>query len=274
MNRFLPLALLTLSFSPMAFAQDRVAADAVTEAATDTSDAAATDTTSAHSFSWNASLASDYVYRGVSLNDERVALQGGVDYSHASGFYAGIWATQVDIDERVRTLPLRNARGPDEEVDFYVGYNRDLGADFNADISLTRYMYYGEERINIEYSEVVGRLTYKDTAKLIVGYTDSAYGKNSARGLYTGLEVGYDLPKDIRLTAGVGHTKLNRDVLLVLLSGSRADSYQDYSVGVSRDFGKFNASLNYYDTNSDAKKLWGKQGATDGHVVVKFTYAY
>ena len=37
----------------------------------------------------NAGLFSDYRFRGISQTDKRPALQGGIDISHASGFYVG-----------------------------------------------------------------------------------------------------------------------------------------------------------------------------------------
>jgi uncharacterized protein (TIGR02001 family) len=42
-------------------------------------------------FSANVGITSDYTYRGISQTNQRPALQGGFDYAHASGFYAGIW---------------------------------------------------------------------------------------------------------------------------------------------------------------------------------------
>ena len=42
-----------------------------------------------YSFSYNVGLVSDYRYRGISQSRLRPALQGGVDFSHKSGFYLG-----------------------------------------------------------------------------------------------------------------------------------------------------------------------------------------
>ena len=39
----------------------------------------------------NVALATDYVWRGISQNNEDPALQGGFDYEHASGFYLGMY---------------------------------------------------------------------------------------------------------------------------------------------------------------------------------------
>ena len=45
--------------------------------------------TPVHTFTGNVTLASDYVFRGISQSQRQPAIQGGFDYSHASGLYAG-----------------------------------------------------------------------------------------------------------------------------------------------------------------------------------------
>ena len=49
----------------------------------------------------NVALTTDYVWRGVSQNtDESPALQGGFDFADESGFYAGVWASNVNFVEQ------------------------------------------------------------------------------------------------------------------------------------------------------------------------------
>src|SRR4030067_2039524 len=43
----------------------------------------------------NIGLVSNYLYRGISQTGGKPALQGGFDYAHASGFYAGLWGSNV-----------------------------------------------------------------------------------------------------------------------------------------------------------------------------------
>ncbi|MCT9074274.1 TorF family putative porin, partial [Cupriavidus gilardii] len=60
---------------------------------------AAAQTTAApsaeHTLTANLSLASEYRYRGIMQTNRRPAIQGGFDYSHASGFYAGNWNSSI-----------------------------------------------------------------------------------------------------------------------------------------------------------------------------------
>ena len=51
---------------------------------------------SPHMFTANVGIFNDYLFRGFSYGKERGAIQGGMDYSHSSGFYAGVWASSVE----------------------------------------------------------------------------------------------------------------------------------------------------------------------------------
>ena len=55
----------------------------------------ASEPASPHTLTGNVGLFSQYVFRGLSQTNEKPALQGGLDYSHASGFYAGVWGSNV-----------------------------------------------------------------------------------------------------------------------------------------------------------------------------------
>lgn len=70
---------------------------------------------SPHTFTGNVSLVSDYRFRGISQTMRRPAIQGGFDYSHASGVYLGTWASNVD-----GTTHLYN--NTSMEWDLYGGY--------------------------------------------------------------------------------------------------------------------------------------------------------
>jgi uncharacterized protein (TIGR02001 family) len=51
---------------------------------------------SEHSVSYNVLvLFSEYIFRGYTQTHNDPALQGGVDYEHSSGFYLGLWASNV-----------------------------------------------------------------------------------------------------------------------------------------------------------------------------------
>ncbi|CAN4273842.1 Conserved hypothetical protein CHP02001 [Methylophilaceae bacterium] len=62
----------------------------------------------------NIGFVSDYYTRGVSQSWHKPAVQGGFDVAHSSGFYAGVWGSNITPN----TYPDANA-----EIDAYAGYN-------------------------------------------------------------------------------------------------------------------------------------------------------
>jgi uncharacterized protein (TIGR02001 family) len=94
-----------------------------------------------HTFTANVSLVSDYRYRGISQTNLRPAIQGGFDYSHASGFYVGNWNSSIswleDADSSVSS-PV--------EMDFYGGFRNTFklsDLEFNYDVGVLEYYYPG-----------------------------------------------------------------------------------------------------------------------------------
>lgn len=107
-------------------------------------------------------LVSRYVLRGVTTTygngaplgnaggdapeSDRPALQWGVDYAHASGFYAGYWASQVNYSyaQLGRSWSDRGItefqRNKSIENDLYAGYNGTVG-EFGYTGGLTYYHY-------------------------------------------------------------------------------------------------------------------------------------
>ena len=101
------------------------------------------------------SLGSDYFFRGVSQNAGSPAASGDVSFS-ASGFYAGVWASQVDYGTDIEV-----------EYDLYVGKGFELSEDLRVDLGYIDYNYssfsaltdFEESASDVE--EVAARVTYK-----------------------------------------------------------------------------------------------------------------
>ena len=58
----------------------------------------------------NIGATSNYLWRGTTQTSNEAAIQGGLDYAHDSGFYAGTWASNVDFGDETSY-----------ELDFYGG---------------------------------------------------------------------------------------------------------------------------------------------------------
>jgi len=227
----LALALGLFAAPMLALAQDAATED-------QTSDEAPAADESGSNLTWNLSVTSDYVFRGVTQTDFDPALQGGLDYSFGdTGFYVGVWGSNVDFVD---------PDGPDIELDTYVGWSYDMSDDWNLDLMLTRYNYFGARSAygNIDYNEFIGKVTYHDMISFTVGYAND-YGNAGFSSTYYNLGGNWDIGNDFSLNAGVGHTEF----------GDNNGSYNDWNIGVSRQFGRINAALNYYDTNISGPRV-------------------
>jgi uncharacterized protein (TIGR02001 family) len=94
-----------------------------------------------HTLTGNVALVSDYRFRGLSQTFGEgfkfgPAIQGGFDYAHSSGFYAGNWNSSVSS----ATFP----NGAGIEMDFYGGFKHSFG-DFGLDVGAI-YYYYPEAK--------------------------------------------------------------------------------------------------------------------------------
>src|SRR5512145_3104795 len=75
-----------------------------------------------HTVTANVGLFSEYIFRGIAQTAGKPAVQGGFDYAHSSGVYAGVWGSNIswleDFDAYTRSSL---------ELDFYGGYKATFG---------------------------------------------------------------------------------------------------------------------------------------------------
>jgi uncharacterized protein (TIGR02001 family) len=219
--------------------------------------AAAQAAQSPHTFTGNVGLFSDYRFRGLSQTFERAALQGGFDYSHASGFYAGNWNSNVSS----ALYPNANL-----EMDFYGGYKQAFG-DFGVDLGAI-YYYYPGSLATITNAQTGGTCTgcRIDNTELYVGGTwkflslkyfhaidDFFAVPDTKNSWYLDGTATFDLGGGWGLVGHVGRQKVKR---------FDDASYTDWKLGVTKDIGGFVFGAAYVDTNakdsvyrvSDARK--------------------
>jgi uncharacterized protein (TIGR02001 family) len=194
----------------------------------------------------NAGLFSDYRFRGISQTNKKPALQGGIDISHASGFYVGNWNSNVD------SLLYNDAN---LEMDFYGGYKLPLG-DFTLDVGALYYFYPGSGgggKTKIDNTELyIGggfgpfSLKYSHAVSDFFGATDS---KNS---YYIDGSVSVDLGNGFGIVGHVGYQKLKGGARVTEI-GSTAleDSIVDYKLGITYDLSGWALGAAYVATNRD-----------------------
>jgi uncharacterized protein (TIGR02001 family) len=153
----------------------------------------------------NVTIASEYRFRGIDQTNGKPAIQGGLDYSHASGFYVGNWNSNVS--------PGAGFPGGNIEMDFYGGYKKSFG-DIGTDIGFI-YYYYPGTNPKIDNREIYVGASWKWlSAKVFYSLGDYFDVRNPTSGdstkgtTYLDLSANYDLGGGIGLVAHFGHTKV------------------------------------------------------------------
>ena len=187
----------------------------------------------------NIGATSNYVWRGMSQTGDASAIQGGLDYAHESGFYAGTW---------VSTLGDVNGG---EELDLYGGFGGEVSS-VGYDVGVIYYAYPSAQDAN--FTEIYGSLSM---SYFTVGlnYTVDSQNKVAASrfndgDVYVYASGSFDLPAGFGLGVTVGHYSFDGDTSAVPLDYSHAQVDITKSAG---DFGDFTFSLsNVFDTDNTA----------------------
>ncbi|NRB36997.1 MAG: hypothetical protein HRU20_00860 [Pseudomonadales bacterium] len=182
-------------------------------------------------------LASDYLFNGVSQTDEDPALQGSVDYSHDSGWYAGVWASNVDFGETDDT---------NLEIDLYTGFAFDINEQHSLDLGLAQYNYSGgNESSEANYLEAYAVWAFYNTE--VSSWYAPDYAGADAGHVIVKLTQSINLPQDFSLLLGIDHSKSLDEEKFSWEDD--ADSYTHWQVAVQRTFYSVDAELSYHDTN-------------------------
>ncbi len=137
----------------------------------------------------NIGVTSNYIWRGQTLSKDLSAVQGGVDYVHDSGFYAGTWTSSLF--------------GGDYELDIYAGYSMSAGP-VDLDFGALSYQYpvpstyYREAYINGSWNflNFGGAYTFASN--------DDDTAEYSQGDVYAYVGVAFELKKDLAVGATYG----------------------------------------------------------------------
>ena len=194
----------------------------------------ATVSAEASPFSANAALTTDYVWRGVSQTLEDPAIQGGFDFNHDSGFYAGVWGSNVDF-------------GGDEhlELDYYAGFAGETGG-IGYDLGILYYDYFDDT--DTSWPEIYAKLSYDfDVAALEGGiaYSDDV-GNSGTDEIYYHVSASVPLGSVFSLGATVAYQDLDEEF---------GESYTHWQLGVGASYGGLDFDVSYHDTDLDDNEL-------------------
>jgi uncharacterized protein (TIGR02001 family) len=201
--------------------------------------------------SGEATVVSDYRFRGFSQSNEKAAIQGGFTISHDSGFYVGTWGSSIGF-------------AGSTELDVIAGFSTDVASGLTADVGATAYFYPGggpDTTIIEPYASLTGTL---GPASITGGVAWAPGGQNSlgdASAVYLYSDLGVAIPNTpFTLNGHLGYAKSDSG-----LGGPDGDLF-DYSVGVSASYKALTASVSY--VNTDVRKALGKEAlGADGAVI-------
>jgi uncharacterized protein (TIGR02001 family) len=186
--------------------------------------------------SGNVAMTTDYVFRGFTQSDGDAAIQGGFDVNHSSGFFAGIWASNIESDP---AAPI-NYDGSSMELDTYLGWTGNVAGP-EMTLKALRYNYPGTNTDANNTNEYSLYLSHDFGPAAVSGglnYSDDYYGAGDT--IYW--DLGVDVPVGpVSLGLHYGSTDVDDDTL-------NAD-YQDYKVGVSGEAVGLGLDLSFYGTN-------------------------
>lgn len=206
------------------------------------------------SISGNASLVTEYRFRGVDLSGGDIAVQGGVDVGHSSGFYIGAWGSSLDED----TVGYGHT-----ELDVYGGWSGEIASGLTADVGVIYYAYPNAPAGDFDYVEFYASLGFTlGPAQATVGAAyapdQDSLGSTDNIYIYTDLNVG--IPNTpLSLSAHLGYT----DGFLTFTNDG--DAF-DWSVGLDFAINQ-NLSIGVAYVDAEGDYLPGDYKFTDGAVV-------
>jgi uncharacterized protein (TIGR02001 family) len=203
-----------------------------------------------HSFTGNFTLASEYMYRGIAQTNREAAIQGGFDYAHASGFYAGVWGSSISW-----LADFGGGISSNIELDVYGGYKGAFAEDWTYDVGVLTYNYpgsYPNGFVDADTTEVYVGLGWKwlsakysyTTSSHIFGWVGTK-GENTRGSGYLELNAAYDLGDGWGISGHVGHQEIEH---------FDDASYTDWKVGVTKDVGFGTVGLAYIDTDAKGNR--------------------
>lgn len=219
--------------------------------------APAAEPASPHTFSYNIGLYSQYIFRGLTQTAENPALQGGVDYSHSSGFYLGSWGSNISWLQDGGLYQNSSL-----EIDLYGGFKNTIGeTGVSYDVGVLQYWYPGSVNSGIgaagfkraNTTELYGALGWKwFTAKVSAVVSDGAFAVDDAQGTtYSELNFSYPFSDSgYTLLAHVGYQKFEGSPQG--FDNDKLYTYTDWKLGLTKSWTN-GVNVGGYFTGSDTR---------------------
>lgn len=197
----------------------------------------------------NVALVTDYRFRGVSYSGGDIAIQGGFDIAHSSGFYFGTWASSLE--------PVSTGYG-NTEVDVYAGYSGAISDTMSFDVGLLYYVYpsaSGDSDYYEPYASVTAALGPAEvTAGLAYAWEQDSTLNQDNLYLYT--DVGVGVPgTPVTITGHLGYTDGVWSPETYSIFGTDDETAFDWSVGASMAvYGPLEVGISYVGLEAPANE--------------------
>lgn len=212
---------------------------------------------SPHTFTANIGLQSQYVYRGLTQTNQRPSIQGGADYAHSSGLYAGTWLSNVSWFSDTNAGTSNSL-----EWDLYAGYRKSWGSGFTTDIGYLRYEYPGSYpvlpagTVEPHTDEAYLAVGWKwATLKYSYAFSDLFGVEDSDGSDYLELNVTIPLNEQFSVAAHAGRQSFSGASTAALAAATTNDAlytYDDYRVTLSYVFAPgWTALATFTTTNAE-----------------------
>ncbi len=194
---------------------------------------------------------SDYRFRGVSLSNKDFAIQPTITVKHESGFYAGVWASN-----------LAENPGDDVEVDLYAGFSG--GEELTYDIGATYYVYPGVSSFNyVEFTGKLGSTIGPATVGVQLSYVPEQDNTGNNDNIYYAANAAIALPDSpISIVGSIG----TEDGAF-----TAGNEKVDWSLGLTAAVSGFTLGASYVDTNR--RSLFAFKDSSAG-VVFSVSYGF
>ncbi len=207
---------------------------------------------------------SDYRFRGVSLSNNKVAIQPTITVTHESGFYVGAWASNLSDTPTYGEV----------EVDLYAGFGTEVAPGTSVDISLIYYAYPDGVAAAgpADYFETIGKVSQDIGPVSItgtVGYSWSQASLGDADNLYLNLGFAAGIPETpVTLVGSIGYTD---GALGALAPGG---NYVDWQVGADVAYGPATFGIRYVDTDIPRSGIAAVDALYDSKVIFSLGFSF
>lgn len=187
-------------------------------------------------------IASNYLFRGLSLSNNNPAVQGGLTYKFTKpGIYFNAWGSNVDLRDP-------QGRQATVELDTAVGVANSITEDFSYDVNLVRYNY--PKANGLAYNEFIAIGTYK-FLRGTLGYSPNVNNTHRT-GIYYEGSVIFDIPSKYVYFDGVSAQGAVGYYSLPKYAGN--NSYKNYLIAINKTISIYKLTLQWTGTDGRAKQ--------------------